>query len=71
MTFLVSQSEISGKDINEIHPLNILLISMIFPVFQYEISVTHSNDSHPLNILFILIIDLVSIIFTSKVFFSL
>ena len=39
-----------GKDTNDLHPSNILLISFIFEVFHFEISGKYTNDLHPLNI---------------------
>ena len=50
VTLFVSHSEISGKDVNNEHPSNILLISLTLLVFHFEISGKDNNDEHPENI---------------------
>ena len=44
--FLVFQWEISGKDFNELHSLNMLLISVVFVVSHLEISGIDINEIH-------------------------
>ena len=46
-TLLVFHFEISGNDINDEHPLNILLILETLFVFHFEISGYDFNDVHP------------------------
>ena len=49
-TFLMSQSDIFGGDVNEKHPLNIKLISITFPVSHFDILGSNTNEQHSLNI---------------------
>jgi hypothetical protein len=47
ITLLVSHIEISGKDINDEHPSNILLISLTLLVFHFEMPGKDDSDEHP------------------------
>ena len=47
---LISYLEITGKDNNEWHSLNILHISVALLVFHFERLGRNVNDKHPLNI---------------------
>ena len=45
----ISHFDISGKDSNELHSLNILLIFLTFEVFQFDMSGNDINELHPEN----------------------
>ena len=47
MTLIVFHLEISGKDDNDEHPENILLISLTLTVFHLEISSKDDKYEHP------------------------
>ncbi len=49
-TLEVSQKDISGKDINDSHSLNILHILVTLDVSILDISGNDINESHSLNI---------------------
>ena len=50
ITLKVFHFEISGKDDNDEHPINIKLTLVTLIVFHFEISGKDDNDEHPLNI---------------------
>ena len=50
MTLDTFHFDISGKDNNEVQPLNKELIFLMFIVFHFDISGIFNSDVHPLNI---------------------
>jgi len=50
VTLLIFHFEISGKDDNDTHPLNISPLLIIFLIFHFEIFGKDDNDLHSKNI---------------------
>jgi len=46
---LVFQFEISGKEVKDVHPANIVAIFVEFSIFHLEILGKYFSDEHPAN----------------------